>query len=147
MTTLASTTACSLTSATDCSRRGRTDRLLDLALARLKEAGLVRERTTQRTDSTHVLAAVRDPPRTGHRSGARRPAVRSGIEGIICEFIHDHDTRRCRYRGQAKAHLQHVLTAIAVNVERLSRQPQMKSRPHGRRPPSRNIATSRESGA
>jgi transposase len=33
---------------------GRADRLLDLALARLKEAGLVRERTTQRTDSTHV---------------------------------------------------------------------------------------------
>lgn len=29
----------------------RADRLLDLALARLKEAGLVRERTTQRTDS------------------------------------------------------------------------------------------------
>jgi hypothetical protein len=28
---------------------GRADRLLDLALARLKEAGLVRERTTQRT--------------------------------------------------------------------------------------------------
>jgi hypothetical protein len=39
---------------------GRADRLLDLALARLKEAGLVREHTTQRTDSTHVLAAVRD---------------------------------------------------------------------------------------
>ncbi|MER5214321.1 transposase [Streptomyces sp. NPDC002838] len=38
----------------------RADRLLDLALARLKEAGLVRERTIQRTDSTHVLAAVRD---------------------------------------------------------------------------------------
>jgi transposase len=30
----------------------RADRLLDLALARLKETGLVRERTTQRTDST-----------------------------------------------------------------------------------------------
>jgi transposase len=39
---------------------GRADRLLDLALARLKAAGLVRERTAQRTDSTHVLAAVRD---------------------------------------------------------------------------------------
>jgi hypothetical protein len=38
----------------------RADRLLDLALGRLKEAGLVHERTTQRTDSTHVLAAVRD---------------------------------------------------------------------------------------
>jgi transposase len=37
---------------------GRADRLLDLALAlaRLKEAGLVRGRTAQRTDSTHVLA-------------------------------------------------------------------------------------------
>ncbi|WP_329581899.1 transposase [Kitasatospora sp. NBC_01250] len=35
----------------------RADRLLDLALARLKDAGLVSERTTQRTDSTHVLAA------------------------------------------------------------------------------------------
>ncbi|MFJ2721374.1 transposase [Streptomyces sp. NPDC087437] len=41
-------------------RDDRADRLLDLALARLKEAGFVRERTTQRTDSTHVLAAVRD---------------------------------------------------------------------------------------
>ncbi|WP_406460014.1 transposase [Streptomyces sp. NBC_01622] len=38
----------------------RADHLLDLALARLKEAGLVREHITQRTDSTHVLAAVRD---------------------------------------------------------------------------------------
>ncbi|GAA4003274.1 hypothetical protein GCM10022232_47920 [Streptomyces plumbiresistens] len=38
----------------------RADRLLDLALTRLRGAGLVRERTTQRTDSTHVLAAVRD---------------------------------------------------------------------------------------
>lgn len=43
--------------------RDRADRLLDLAPARLKEAGLVRERTTQLTDSTHVLAAVRDVTR------------------------------------------------------------------------------------
>ncbi|MFB7186841.1 transposase [Streptomyces sp. NPDC056230] len=41
-------------------RDDRADHLFDLALARLKEAGLVRERTTQRTDSTHILAAVRD---------------------------------------------------------------------------------------
>jgi len=31
--------------------------------------------------------------------------------------------RHCRYRGQPKAHLQHVLTAVAVNIERLSRLP------------------------
>jgi hypothetical protein len=28
--------------------------------------------------------------------------------------------RHCRYRGEPRAHLQHVLTAIAVNIERLS---------------------------
>jgi hypothetical protein len=53
----------------------------------------------------------------------QRYAVRSGIESTICEFAHGHGMRRCRYRGQAKAHLQHVLTAIAVNIERVSRQP------------------------
>ncbi|WP_262375629.1 transposase [Streptomyces sp. sk2.1] len=52
----------------------RADRLLDLALARLKEAGLVRERITQRTDSTHVLAAVRDL--TGWNWSPRRSAPR-----------------------------------------------------------------------
>ncbi|MFI7347275.1 transposase [Streptomyces sp. NPDC049936] len=47
---------------------GRADRLLDLA--RLKEAGLVRERTTQRTDSTHVpgRGARPDPVGTGSSS-------------------------------------------------------------------------------
>ncbi|GAB7183556.1 hypothetical protein ATKI12_3387 [Kitasatospora sp. Ki12] len=55
------------------------------------------------------------------------------IEGTICEFAHGHGMRRCRYRGQPKAHLQHVLTAIAVNIERLSKQPPDES-PPPRRP-------------
>ncbi|MCJ1676911.1 transposase [Streptomyces sp. APSN-46.1] len=42
------------------------------------------------------------------------------MEGAINEFAHGHGMRRSRYRGQPKAHLQHVLTAIAVNIERLS---------------------------
>ncbi|MFF4764430.1 transposase [Streptomyces sp. NPDC001292] len=42
------------------------------------------------------------------------------MEGTINEFAHGHGMRHCRYRGQPKAHLQHVLTAIAVNIERLS---------------------------
>ncbi|MFD5631112.1 transposase [Streptomyces sp. NPDC127072] len=54
---------------------GRVDRLLDLALARLKETGLVRERTTQRTDSTHVLAAVRDLTRLELLTEAVRAAL------------------------------------------------------------------------
>ncbi|MCX4460227.1 transposase [Streptomyces sp. NBC_01728] len=49
-----------------------------------------------------------------------RYAVRSGVEGTINEFAHGHGMRNCRYRGQPKTHLQHVLTAIAVNIERLS---------------------------
>ncbi|WP_318280398.1 SAM-dependent methyltransferase [Streptomyces griseoloalbus] len=73
---------------------GRADRLLDLTLVRLKEAGLVitaaaadherqhtggrdcchrRERTTQRTDSTHVLAAVRDDRTRVVRADIRDP--------------------------------------------------------------------------
>ena len=54
---------------------GRADLLLDLALARLKEAGLVRDRTTQRTDSTHVLAAVRDLTRLELVTEAVRAAL------------------------------------------------------------------------
>ena len=50
----------------------------------------------------------------------KRYAVRSGVEGTICELARGHGMRHCRYRGQPKAHLQHVLTAIAANIERLS---------------------------
>ena len=39
---------------------GRADRLLDLALARLRETGLVKARGRQRTDSTRVLFAGRE---------------------------------------------------------------------------------------
>jgi transposase len=53
----------------------RADRLLDLALARFKEAGLVRERTTQCTGSTHVLAAVRDLTRLELITEAVRAAL------------------------------------------------------------------------
>ena len=75
------------------------------------------------------------PPRELHELQARnragqqdpawhkRYAVRSGIEGTVCELAHGHGMRHCRYRGQPKARLQHVLTAIAVNAERLSQLP------------------------
>jgi len=52
----------------------------------------------------------------------RRYAIRAGVEGTICEFTHGHGMRHCRYRGRDKTHVQHVLTAIAVDVERLSDQ-------------------------
>ncbi|MFE7838727.1 transposase [Streptomyces sp. NPDC057474] len=60
--------------------------------------------------------------------------LRSGAEGTIEEFADGHRGRRCRYRGLAKTHVQHVLTALAINVERLSEQEPVDStyraRPH-----------------
>ncbi|MGH7748310.1 MAG: transposase, partial [Candidatus Dormibacteria bacterium] len=54
---------------------GRADQLLDLALARLKDAGLVAGRGRQRTDSTHILAAVRDLTRLELVTEAMRAAL------------------------------------------------------------------------
>ncbi|AZQ74368.1 transposase [Streptomyces luteoverticillatus] len=54
---------------------GRADRLLDLALERIKAAGLVKERRRQRTDSTHILAAVRDLTRIELVTEAMRAAL------------------------------------------------------------------------
>ncbi|WP_162688465.1 transposase [Streptomyces sp. ICC4] len=49
-------------------------------------------------------------------------ASRSGIEGTMNELVNGHQMRRCRHHGVSKAHVQHVLIAIAVNIERLSTQ-------------------------
>ncbi|WP_016825817.1 IS1182 family transposase [Streptomyces viridosporus] len=49
-------------------------------------------------------------------------ASRSGVEGTVHELVSGHRARRCRYHGTAKTHVQHVLTAIAINIERLSGQ-------------------------
>jgi hypothetical protein len=42
--------------------------------------------------------------------------------------------RRCRYHGLGKAHVQHVLTAIAINIERLAGQEPGNSSYRPRRP-------------
>ncbi|ELP70118.1 transposase [Streptomyces turgidiscabies] len=75
---------------------GRADRLLDLALARLKEVGLVRERTTQRTDSTHVLAAVRELTRLELVTEAVRAALEevAGISPHLLDDLVDEDWGR-----------------------------------------------------
>jgi transposase len=46
-------------------------------------------------------------------------AARAGVEGTHEQAVRRCGLRRCRYIGQAKAHLQHVLTAAALNVIRL----------------------------
>jgi transposase len=48
-----------------------------------------------------------------------RYAHRSGIEGTIAQASRRSDLHQARYRGLAKTHLQHVLTALALNLVRI----------------------------
>jgi hypothetical protein len=47
----------------------------------------------------------------------RAYGVRSGAGGTIAEFVGGHWARHCRYRGHAQTHTQHVLAAVAINIE------------------------------
>ena len=44
---------------------------------------------------------------------------RAGIEGTISQGVRACGLRRSRYVGEAKAHLQHVATATAMNMTRI----------------------------
>jgi transposase len=48
-----------------------------------------------------------------------RYAIRAGVEGTIHQAIAVCGMRRARYRGLGKTHLQHVFTAVALNLIRL----------------------------
>ncbi|MFE5923663.1 transposase [Streptomyces sp. NPDC056468] len=50
----------------------------------------------------------------------RRYAIRAGIEATLSQNVRAHGLRRARYRGLARTHVQHVLTAIACNLSRLA---------------------------
>ena len=52
--------------------------------------------------------------------GRRLYARRAGVEGTISQGVRSFGLRRARYRGLAKAHLQHVATAAALNFSRVS---------------------------
>ncbi len=45
--------------------------------------------------------------------------ARAGVEGTISQGVRECGLRRSRYVGMAKTHLQHVITAVAMNVVRL----------------------------
>ena len=47
-------------------------------------------------------------------------AIRAGIEGTLSQGTRAFGLRRCRYRGAPKAHLQHVVTACAINLVRIT---------------------------
>jgi len=51
---------------------------------------------------------------------ATQYARRQGIEGTLSQGMRAFGLRRARYRGQAKTHLQHVGTAVAINLRRVA---------------------------
>jgi hypothetical protein len=60
-------------------------------------------------------------PRARQRAGDwnRDHALRAGVEGTIRGATHTTGLRRARYRGRAKTHLDHSVSATALNLVRL----------------------------
>ena len=71
-------------------------------------------------DDAGTLAALAEEAGTSPEEFRSRYAARAGIEGTHEQANRLCGLRRCRYIGEAKAHLQHLLTAVALNVVRLS---------------------------
>lgn len=65
-----------------------------------------------------ALATAR--ARQDSEAGWRLHAQRQGVEATISQVVRAFDLRRARYRGLAKARLQHVATAAALNLDRLA---------------------------
>jgi transposase len=77
-----------------------------------------REMTLRPRERHEALQAARRLQETSEWKGEY--AVRSGIEGTLSQGVRRFGLRRCRYLGLAKARLQHVATAAAINVYRIS---------------------------
>lgn len=64
-----------------------------------------------------AIQAVRQQQHT--QQWKERYNVRAGVEGTISQAVRAFGLRRSRYKGLAKTHLQHLLTAVAINVVRV----------------------------
>jgi transposase len=64
-----------------------------------------------------ALQAAREWATSDH--GKQLYARRAGLEGPLSQGVRAYGLRRSRYRGLAKTHVQHVATAVAINVDRI----------------------------
>ncbi|ROP33591.1 IS1182 family transposase [Couchioplanes caeruleus] len=67
------------------------------------------------------LQKIQNTARTQQKTAdwKKRYHLRAGAESTVSETVRAHGLRQCRYRGLAKTHVQHVLTAAAANIIRL----------------------------
>jgi transposase len=77
-----------------------------------------REMTLRPREQHEALQAARQQQETAEWKAEY--AVRAGIEGTLSQGIRGFGLRNCRYIGLAKARLQHIATAAAINVHRIS---------------------------
>src|SRR4051812_17345824 len=77
-----------------------------------------REMTLRPRERHEALRAARREQETA--AWKTEYAARAGIEGTISEGVRGFGLRRCRYIGLGKDHLQHVITAAAMNLSRLA---------------------------
>lgn len=82
-----------------------------------RSAAQSRQLTLHPREEHQALLAARDRQRTP--AFVAQYAVRAGVEGTISQGVRAYEVRRSRYVGLAKTHLQHVLTAVAINLVRL----------------------------
>ncbi|HKO25442.1 MAG TPA: IS1182 family transposase [Chloroflexota bacterium] len=76
-----------------------------------------RQLTLHPREEHQALVAARERQRTP--AFAAQYAARAGVEGTLSQGIRACGLRRSRYVGLAKTHLQHLLTAVAINLVRL----------------------------
>jgi transposase len=77
-----------------------------------------REMTPRPQERREALQAARVRQETARWKAEY--ARRAGIAGTLSEGIRGFGLRRCRHVGLARAHLQHVITAAAMNLSRLA---------------------------
>jgi transposase len=86
--------------------------------------------TVRPEDQYRALQASRERQMTADFAAVY--GLRAGIEGTISQAVRACGARRSRYVGQAKTHLGHVLTAVAINLQRidawLTETPRSKTR-------------------
>ena len=69
----------------------------------------------QAREPYEALQARRQGQRT--EEFQKQYAARAGVEGTHAQALQRCGLRQCRYVGMAKVHLQHVLTAAAMNLQ------------------------------
>ena len=76
-----------------------------------------RELTLRRKEEH--LAIVKRRKQQQAKTWSTKYNQRSGVEGTTSQGVRGFGLRQCRYIGSSKVHLQHILTATAMNAIRL----------------------------